>query len=335
MANESQCAPSQKTKNPSQPVPKNNIFYSLSYLTQFPVYNVADLEYFLQEVVNKTSQLVKAERVSLTFPRNIKYSNVVSSKFPNKEDGLSISLPLITQEDGVTLGFLTVTKERGKSITQKELALLKTISQLAALKMQNAVLQQVIYQGIIETLRVLVNVVEAKDVYTRFHSQRVAQYATSVAEIMGLPQEDKDVLKIAALLHDIGKLVIPDNILLKPEKLTPEEFEIIKYHPLVGDEILAPLRFFQKERIIIKHHHEKWDGSGYPDGLFGESIPLLSRVMTVADSFDAMTSDRVYRKAMSFDNAWKEIKNLANIKYDPEVVKAFEFFLHKQYGIKV
>ncbi|MDL1970014.1 MAG: HD-GYP domain-containing protein [Candidatus Desulfofervidaceae bacterium] len=336
MANETQYAINQKIKHFPQPVVKNSVFSFLSHLTRFPINNVSDLERFLQEVVNETSQLVKAEKVTLTFPKSIRYSNVISSKSTNsKENNLSISLPLITQEDGVILGFLTVDKERGKIITQKEMALLKAISQLAALKIQNAVLQQVIYQGIIETLKVLVNVVEAKDVYTRFHSQRVAQYATSIAEVMGLPQADKDVLKIASLLHDIGKLVIPDNILLKPESLTPEEFEVIKYHPLVGDEILAPLRFFQKERIIIRHHHERWDGSGYPDGLFGEAIPLLARIMAVADCFDAMTSDRIYRKAMSFENAFKKIKSLANIKYDPEVVRAFEFFLGRQYGIKI
>lgn len=312
---------------------KKGVFSTLSFLTQIPVNDPASLENFFRILVKETLRLVKAQKVILSFPRG-PISALSDFLKKNNEVGFSVSIPLVTQENGFTIGFLTVNKERGKSVTQRELELLKTLAHIAAIKTQNAVFQQVICQGVIETLRVLVNVVEARDVYTRFHSQRVARYALGIAEHMNLPQEDKDVLKIAALLHDIGKLVIPDSILLKPDKLTPEEFEIVKYHPVVGDEILAPLRFFQKERQVVRYHHERWDGSGYPEGLFGESIPLLARIAAVADSFDAMTSERLYRKSMSFEAAFKEIKELANIKYDPAVVNAFEIFLNKRYGIK-
>jgi len=311
---------------------EDEVFSALSFLTQIPVNDPISLENFFKILVKETSHLINAQKVTLNFPGSFPRPSEYLKN--NNAAGFSVTIPLTAQGNGFTIGFLTVSKKRGEALSQKELNLLKTLAQIAAIKTQNAVLQHVISQGIIETLKVLVNVVEARDVYTRFHSQRVSYYALGIAEYMNLNKEEKDVLKIASLLHDIGKLVIPDRILLKPDKLTPEEFEIIKYHPVVGDEILAPLRFFQKERQIIRYHHERWDGSGYPEGLFGETIPLLARILAVADSFDAMTSERLYRRAKSFEEAFKEIKSLANIKYDPSVVKAFEFFLNKRYGIK-
>lgn len=303
------------------------IFLTLSYLAEISTDNSKELERFLQEVVNKTSEIIKADKISLNFSKKF------LSDFKTPKGDYSVSIPITVQQNNVLLGYLRVNKARGKHISEKELSLLKIIAQIIGLKFQNNAFQQVIYEGLTETLKVLVNVVEAKDVYTRFHSQQVAHYALGIGKQMGLSQDLLDTLKIASILHDIGKLAIPDNILLKPGKLTPEEFEIIKLHPIVGDEILKPLRFFHQERKIIRHHHERWDGTGYPDGLFGENIPLLSSIMAVADSFDAMTSERVYHKAKPAAEALEEIKSLSGVKYNPRVVNAFEIFLKKEYDI--
>ncbi|HPC73001.1 MAG TPA: HD domain-containing phosphohydrolase, partial [Syntrophales bacterium] len=123
--------------------------------------------------------------------------------------------------------------------------------------------------------------------------------------------------------HDIGKIAIPDVILLKPAELTPAEYEVIKTHCRIGDDILAPILLFETERKIIRHHHERWDGKGYPDGLAGEQIPFFARLLAVADAFDAMTTDRPYRKAMTRKEAVAELKKNEGRQFDPQMVKPF------------
>jgi HD-GYP domain-containing protein (c-di-GMP phosphodiesterase class II) len=127
-------------------------------------------------------------------------------------------------------------------------------------------------------------------------------------------------LRIAATLHDVGKIAIPDNILLKPGRLTDEEFDIIKNHSVTGENILKPLPILDTERLIIRHHHERWDGKGYPDGLYGSDIPFLSRILTAVDSYDAMTNNRPYRKAMEIEEALGELKRNIHRQFDEEIV---------------
>jgi len=132
-----------------------------------------------------------------------------------------------------------------------------------------------------------------------------------------------EVVRRGAMLHDLGKLSIMDTILRKPERLTPEEFTIIKSHPVVGAKILEPLRFLTRETCAVRHHHERFDGTGYPDGLRGEDIPYVARVVTVADVFDAITSNRPYRTALALDEAREEISRGIGSHFDPAVVEAF------------
>jgi HD-GYP domain-containing protein (c-di-GMP phosphodiesterase class II) len=132
-----------------------------------------------------------------------------------------------------------------------------------------------------------------------------------------------EALKISGTLHDIGKTAIPDNVLLKPGRLTEEEYAIIKTHPIIGENILKSITLFDTERKIIRHHHERWDGKGYPDGLSGTDIPMLSRILSVADSFDAMISDRPYRKGLKIEEAIDELKRNSNLQFDRTVVDAF------------
>ena len=172
-----------------------------------------------------------------------------------------------------------------------------------------------------KVLKSLVRGIEMRDSYTRGHSERVAYYSKRIAQEMGLSPEEVKKIYTAALLHDIGKIGIPDSILLKPSKLTEREYEIIKLHPILSYEILSHLDFLEEALDGIKYHHERWDGSGYPEGLKGAEIPLAARIIAVADSFDAMTSHRIYRRARDKSDAIRELRQLAGKKYDPQVVE--------------
>ena len=167
----------------------------------------------------------------------------------------------------------------------------------------------------------LVRGIEIRDSYTKGHSERVAFFSKRIAEVMGLKENEIKAIYIAGLLHDIGKIGIPDSILLKPGKLSDEEYEIIKFHPLLSYELLKHIDILKDSLPGIKHHHERWDGSGYPEGLKGQEIPLQARILAVADSFDAMTSDRIYRAGIPKTQAIAELRKLAGKHYDPEVVE--------------
>jgi HD-GYP domain-containing protein (c-di-GMP phosphodiesterase class II) len=173
------------------------------------------------------------------------------------------------------------------------------------------------------SIRMLAAVIDAKDPYTRGHSERVKDYALIIARMLGFSAIELERLEICALLHDVGKIGIEDRILRKPTNLTPEEFEIMKTHPDKGANILSQIA--QLSDIIpgMRAHHENYDGTGYPQGLKGEAIPLLGRLITVADTFDAMTTDRPYQKAFTLEFALNRIRSMAGIKYDPKVVDAF------------
>lgn len=175
-----------------------------------------------------------------------------------------------------------------------------------------------IVKGVIATL-------ELKDPYTRGHSERVAAYAMNMAEATGkFKPSELNNYYYACLLHDIGKVNIPDAILTKPGKLTDEEFDIIKTHPVVGAEAIRDVEGIADNIDVITHHHERWDGKGYPDGLAGENIPFLARVTAVADAFDAMTSSRSYRPALEFEVAYQRILDGQGSQFDPQMVKLFK-----------
>ena len=171
-----------------------------------------------------------------------------------------------------------------------------------------------------ETLNVLVRAIEANDPYTSGHSMRVSAYSEAIATQLGLPQSKIDLIKSAALLHDIGKIGIDKSILNKKERLEKEEFEQIKAHPEIGAGIIADLSNLSNISDIIRHHHERNDGKGYPDGLSHDDIPLETSILTIADSFDAMTTNRPYRSSLSLEAALKEIKDNAGTQFNPDIV---------------
>ncbi|MBA2133851.1 HD-GYP domain-containing protein [Capillibacterium thermochitinicola] len=173
-------------------------------------------------------------------------------------------------------------------------------------------------------LKALLHALECRDHDTWDHSTRVAAYATALAEQMGLSQSELKKIALAGYLHDIGKIGVPDRILLKKTKLLPEEWEMIKRHPELGYDIIHELDFLNDAADIILLHHERYDGTGYPLGLKGEKIPLLARIFAVADALDAMTSERPYRAARSMEEAFTEVHSLAGVQFCPECVKALE-----------
>ena len=184
------------------------------------------------------------------------------------------------------------------------------------------------YLDMVQTLRYTV---EAKDTYTRGHSDRVSEYSVLIGEKLGLPEDQIKTLRIGGLFHDIGKIGIPDSILLKPDKLSDDEYSQIKNHPSIGAHILGSAEIFKDIIPIVKHHHERYDGNGYPSRLKGEEIPYIARIAAVADTFDAMTSRRSYRGPIDIEHVKEEIKRCEGTQFDPQIAEVFLDILNNDY----
>ena len=222
-------------------------------------------------------------------------------------------------------GILTAgIREGDNRFSEKDLYYLSFMAQSAAQSIENLALYENIYENLFATLYAFVNAVEARDLYTRQHSSRVTGISLIIGKHLGCTTEELDVLNFAGHLHDIGKIGIRDDILLKPGRLTDEEFEKIKQHPAIGANILEQLGMWEKERQIIRCHHERFDGTGYPDGLKEKQIPFLARILSVADVYDAMASDRAYRKRMEERIILKVIHEGSGSQFDPDIVSAFD-----------
>ena len=203
---------------------------------------------------------------------------------------------------------------------------IKSIEQMNMIASINLELQKSkedLEKAYLESIQALRYTVEAKDKYTKGHSDRVSEYSVLIGKELGLSHDELKQLRIGGLFHDIGKIGVPDSILLKTEILTDEEYSEIKNHPSIGKHILSSASIFSDIVPIVYHHHEKYDGTGYPGKLSGEDIPLLARITAVADTFDAMTSKRSYRDALSLEVAKNEIERCSGTQFDPKVVEAF------------
>ncbi len=189
---------------------------------------------------------------------------------------------------------------------------------------ESARLQQERISNYEDTILSMVEMIEKRDTYTAGHTRRVARYCELIAQRLGYGKEDIERLKGAAILHDIGKIAIPDAVLLKPGSLTSLEYDLIKQHVDVGYEALSRIEMYRELAEIMRHHHERHDGRGYPAGLRGDAIPRLSRVMAVADAFDAMTTNRIYKPRKTVAEALQDLHRLAGSEFDPEIVAAAE-----------
>jgi putative nucleotidyltransferase with HDIG domain len=242
----------------------------------------------------------------------------------NPYDGRSLAIVPFTRR-GEVYGVMSIAgEEKGKKFDEDNLFLLHLLSDRANLSAENIFLYERLSISLRSILRALVRSLEAKDPYTKEHSERVANLAIRLASSFGFEAEVLDSLSFAAHLHDIGKIGISDQILMKPRKLNPDELDIIKLHPIIGEEIVSHLDVEPIVRSCIRNHHERWDGKGYPDGLSGDEIPFLVRILSLADCYDALTSKRPYRDMFSVEDAVKEIKKVSGSHFDPKVVEAFE-----------
>jgi HD-GYP domain-containing protein (c-di-GMP phosphodiesterase class II) len=226
------------------------------------------------------------------------------------------------------------------SFTTDIINLLKSFSEQVAVAINKAHLYQKIQDSYFEIVKALAQAIEAKDPYTHGHSEIVMQYSLIIAEKFNLSKEEKESLKYAAILHDIGKIGVRGIILNNPDGLTVSEYDEIKKHTIIGENIIQPIELLRTIKPLIRHHHEWFNGKGYPDGLSKEDIPLGARILAVADAYDAMKSDRPYRKALTEETAIQEFKRGSGSQFDPKVVEVFLEILKttkklKQGGAKI
>ncbi len=229
--------------------------------------------------------------------------------------------PLQVKEDHI--GSIFVTSTARQAFDENHMRALSMLASQVAVSLENAQLYENLRDNYAATIAALSATIDAKDHYTRGHSDRVMEYAIAIAEALELPEDALETIRFAGLLHDIGKIGVSEAILLKPAKLSAEEFEVIKTHSVLGASIVEQIDFLNKLTPIILHHHERYSGGGYPDGLRGDDIPLLARILSVADSYEAMTSERAYRPALTKEQAIQELTRCSGEQFDPMIVEIF------------
>lgn len=259
-----------------------------------------------------------AKETSIKYPEIIKREGWVSV----------VAMPMVIKDK--VLGVISTYSRNPHHFTEEEIKPLSLFASQAAVAIQETKLYEDIHINYFNTIHSLVLAMEARDPYTRGHADRVTRYSIEIAQELGLPERDIEILRYAGEVHDVGKIAISDLILNKPGKLTPTERAEIEVHPVRGAEMLEPLQFLKPAIPLVRHHHERYDGKGYPDGLNKERIPLMARIMACADAFDAMTSDRPYRRhKLSIEEALGEIKNNTGTQFDPQIARIFIRIIRK------
>ncbi|MDQ7797553.1 MAG: GAF domain-containing protein [Candidatus Edwardsbacteria bacterium] len=254
------------------------------------------------------------------------YSKVdEKSKFHTRN---AITVPL--KPKNKLIGVAQVLNKKGGLFSREDVELFETLARQAAVAIENASLYTDLQELFLNSIRTVVSLIDAKDDYTAGHSSRVTKYALMIADQLGFGSEDRKRLELAALLHDVGKIGMPDAILKKPSGLTAEEFAIVKDHPNKGAEALEPIK--QMKAIIpgVRYHHEKLDGKGYPAGLSGDQVPMDAQIICVGDSYDAMNSDRPYRKGLGMEESVRRLRQDSGTQFNPKLVEAFVSALEKE-----
>jgi putative nucleotidyltransferase with HDIG domain len=288
--------------------------------------------------------VVAQTRKPLIIQGGVQQNPTLANMLEDVEILSSVSIPLIgkgyTKISSLTrppttherlIGVLNISKNSPGSgpFSESDLELVTLLAGQASAAIENAQLYQELHQSYVKTIRSLVATIELKDSYTSGHSENVSRYAAALAREMGLSANEIDEIEIGGILHDIGKIGSSEDILLKKDRLTKEEFEIMKAHPANAVKILNPVGLSENILKIVLHHHEQCNGKGYPMGLAREQISLGARILMVADTIDAMTSDRPYRKAQPIAKLQGELKKYSGQQFDSDVVSAFERLLQK------
>ena len=247
---------------------------------------------------------------------------------PGEKDWTSpyICVPLLGDDGGrkVMFGTINITdRDEGTAFSDQELKIVRSVADAASVACANLRNKQQLEKSYFDTVGALAMALEAKDPYTHGHSQRVTSMCMIVADVLSYSNEDMDQIMFAGMLHDVGKIGVPESILLKEERLSRDEYDRIREHPVVGERMVSHISFLKQSAGIIRHHHERWDGKGYPDQLRGEAIELSARIMAVADSYDAMTTDRSYRKQLNPHQVRDELWKGKGTQFDPEVLDIF------------
>ncbi|MFH0963355.1 MAG: HD domain-containing phosphohydrolase [Planctomycetota bacterium] len=265
---------------------------------------------------------VARTREPLLVPNILEDGRFDVSRSTNYETGSFCCVPLTFQDE--LLGVINVNDTlSGGPFDKTHLDILSTVAKQISVAIANARLYNNLKENSVRMVEALATTLEAKDVYTCGHSERVTTYALRLGDRIGLSREQLDTLRFAGLLHDIGKIGVPEEILQKEDALTEAEWAVVAQHPIIGERIIGALHFLTDVREVIRHHHERWDGRGYPDGLPDGKIGTLPRILAIADAFDAMTSARPYRSARTTDDALAELARQAGSQFDPTLVAAF------------
>ena len=209
------------------------------------------------------------------------------------------------------------------TLRPEELARLERLAHQTEIAIRSVRQRESLSRFAFETALALTEAIESRDPYTGGHCRRLAEYAGSVAERLMFPTHEIEAVRLGAALHDMGKIVVPDSILKKPGKLTPEEYAVVKQHCYSGGQICKRVGFLMSAYPIVYHHHERWDGKGYPDSLKGDRIPMGARIVAVVDAYDAMTTDRPYRETMPIREVWSILKDGAGHQWDQQIVSVF------------
>ncbi len=308
---------------------------------------ISSSKYSLSKYINlqeANTQIKTADILILDISNISKIELSILKSIRKENPDLYIILIINTEECIITLRELKELSVQGyceKDDKLNQLPLfvetaIKSIEQMKMIKTINEELlssKEQLVKSYLESIEILRYTVEAKDTYTRGHSERVSEYSVLIGKHLGISSKDIKTLKIGALFHDIGKIGISDSILLKKGKLTKEEYNEIKKHPVIGKNILSNAEIFQDIIPIVLHHHESYNGKGYPNHLSGKDIPLLAKIVCVADAFDAMTSKRSYRDELDISYVKSEIKSQAGIQFDPVVATTLLDILNNEYRL--
>lgn len=260
--------------------------------------------------------------------KSVYFKRDISEKIDFKQKAM-LTMPVIFKDKTIAVIQL-INKKNGKFFTKSDEELLEGIAANIAVALENAKLFDNVKRQSMDLINALTSAIDAKDPYTNGHSKRVTEYSLNIGKVMGLDEEQLENLKYLAILHDVGKIGIQDSILGKEAPLSDEEFSIMKTHTLIGEKILSEMNSLKSMVIGAKYHHEKYNGTGYCENLTGDEIPLEARIIAVADTYDAMTTDRPYRKGLDHSVAVEEINRCSGTQFDPEIVKYFNIAMNSK-----